>query len=191
MDRGWERLCVLIMISVPWHRVQELPGSRVLWCLHPRTLPSPPCLAPRPPAFVRSWDALYRINDWPLNTDSDACLRTTVMVPGLSHPRLLVDRGVDLPLYVSCLTPAESPLMESGCSIRCYAYCIPLSGGLVFMTCIHTYVYTMNDCIAIAFRCNFVSWCSRVHYRLGCVCVCCDLCMMLMCIVCACARVCS
>ena len=42
------------MISVPWHRVRKLPGSQVLWCLRPRTLPNPECVAPRPQASVYS-----------------------------------------------------------------------------------------------------------------------------------------
>jgi len=73
--------------------------------------------------------------------------------------------------------------MESGCGIRCYVYSFPLSGVLIFMTRVNTYVYNMNDCITIAFRCNFIACCSCVHYRLDCVCVCCDLYdMMFMCI---------
>ena len=100
--------------------------------------------------------------------------KPTVTVPGLSHPRELVDRGVDLPLHVSCLIPAESPPMESGCSIQCYLYENPLPCGSICMTRLNTDVYDLKNCITSAYRCDFVCSCSRAQYRLDCVCVCCD-----------------
>jgi len=57
------------------------------------------------------------------------------------------------------------------------------------MTLNNMYVYNMYDCIADAGRCIVVSWCSFVHYRLDCDCACCDLCMLCICSLYACARV--
>ena len=51
-------------------------------------------------------------------------------------------------LHVSCLIPDESPPMESGCGMQCYAHVFRTLRWTYFMSLNNIYVNNMNDRVA-------------------------------------------